>query len=475
MRQISAFALFLAAAASVMAQQKSPLVSPARPEQVREKAPGIRNALPRPAMYSFGTLNVTEQHVLATAGRLPRIGVHRGISPLTLATGAWQQVADGSSIWRLAIESKGATGLRVQFGNFSIGNGKLWVYGGDGQAQGPYTAAGMFGNGEFWTGTVWGDTAVIEYQPANAGDRSLAFQIRSIAHRAAPRPGSSARRGGAPALLADSQPWVDPAAGCNIDVSCYSDWADAAKSVSEIIFETEEDGVQYEAACSASLVGTRDNSFKPYLLTAGHCINNEVDARTVETFWDYQTTQCDGTAPVLKNSPTSSLGANYLASGSLANGDYSLLLLKDVPGGVLYAGWDTNDVPIGTNVVSIHHPMASFKRILFGHRSGDELVLLNGANLPPDYYYVVTLDKGIAQPGSSGSPLFSAPGVVIGTTTYGPDLSGDELCALGSFDVGYGRFSVAYPNLSSWLEDMPYSQVIPSPANVSFNGENGVI
>src|SRR5581483_2810729 len=97
----SAFALFFAAAASVTAQQKSPLVSPPRPEQVREKAPGIRNALPRPAVYSFGALNVSEQHVLATAGRLPRIGVHRGISPLTLATGTWQQTSDGSSLWRL--------------------------------------------------------------------------------------------------------------------------------------------------------------------------------------------------------------------------------------------------------------------------------------------------------------------------------------------------------------------------------------
>jgi len=126
-------------------------------------------------------------------------------------------------------------------------------------------------------------------------------------------------------------------------------------------------------------------------------------------------------------------------------------------------------------VVSIHHPMGSFKRILFGHRSDDALVVLNGYNLPSDEYYVVTLDVGIAQPGSSGSPLFSAPGVVIGTTTYGPALDGADLCALGSFDVGYGRFSVAYPNLMSWLEDTPYSQVIPSPANVSFNGENGVI
>ena len=36
-------------------------------------------------------------------------------------------------------------------------------------------------------------------------------------------------------------------------------------------------------------IATRDNSFKPYLLTAGHCIHNEDAARTLEAYWTYQT------------------------------------------------------------------------------------------------------------------------------------------------------------------------------------------
>jgi hypothetical protein len=43
------------------------------------------------------------------------------------------------------------------------------------------------------------------------------------------------------------------------------------------------DGV--EALCSGSLLATRDNSLKPYFLTAGHCIPSEIVARTVQAYW----------------------------------------------------------------------------------------------------------------------------------------------------------------------------------------------
>lgn len=474
MRRISTLALLLALAASLQAQRKSPVLSPVRHERLRQQPPGLLAHLPPPAGPMLGPLTSREVSLLSTVGRVPRIGVHR-TAPFSPSEGAWQALANGTTVWRLSIHSTGAAGIRVQFGDFSTGAGKVWVYGEDGQAQGPYTAAGIFGNGEFWSGTAWGDTAVVEYQPADPNDRSVPFVIRAISHRAAPHTGRASAWAPSPASFAAARPWVDPAGSCNIDVSCYSDWSDAAKMVSEIVFETEEGGQQFEAACSASLVATRDNNFKPYLLTAGHCINNEADARTVETFWTYQTSKCGAPPPNMKKSATSQTGADFLTGGTLDEGDYSLLLLKDVPGGVLYSGWDAADVAMGSNLVGIHHPMGSYKRILFGHRSGDQVTLLNGYNLPPEDYYTLTLDRGIAQPGSSGSPLFSSPGVIVGTLTWGPAADGATLCSLGSFDIGYGRFSVAYPNMMNWLEDLPYSEVVPSKADLSFTGTDGSI
>src|SRR5438132_14290633 len=81
----------------------------------------------------------------------------------------------------------------------------------------------------------------------------------------------------------------------------------------------------------------------------------------------------------------------------------------------------------------------------------------------------------MAQPGSAGSALCSAPGVVVGTLTYGPAEDGETLCAMKSFEIGYGRFSVAYPNLKNWLEDLPYSEVLPSVRDMSLVGTDGKI
>jgi hypothetical protein len=468
MRQIYVFSAVLLAAAALNAQRKEPFVGPAIPVQPREAPPGVAARLARPAPFSLGSLNVSENAVLTTRGRIPRIGVHRSLPAISQLGGKWETLADGTALWRLTIQSPGATGLRIQFGDFAVGAGKVWIYSGPdvSQAQGPFTKRGTFENGEFWSGTTWGDTAVVEYRPADSKDRSVPFQIRALSHRVTARPGATAL---------GATTWVDPAASCNLDVTCYSDWSSAAQMVSEINFQTEEDGQQFEAACTASLVATRDNNLKPYLLTAGHCIHNEPDARTIETYWTYQTSQCSGPAPLLSDSITSQVGGDYLLSGALETGDYSLVLLKNVPSGVLYSGWDPAEIAVGTNVVGIHHPEASYKRILFGHRSDDYDVQIGSDQLPSDLYYIVTLDAGIAQPGSSGSPIFTAPGVIVGTLTWGPDLDGAELCAAGSFDIGYGRFSVAYPNFMNWLEDLPYSEVLSANSNVTFTGLNGVI
>ena len=99
-------------------------------------------------------------------------------------------------------------------------------------------------------------------------------------------------------------------------------------TVAQLAFE--QDGLRY--LCSGSLVATRDNSFKPYLLTAGHCINNEAAARSLEVYWKYQTSSCSGPPPASRGAnEAATLGAHLLASGSIKDGDYSLVLFKASP------------------------------------------------------------------------------------------------------------------------------------------------
>ena len=93
---------------------------------------------------------------------------------------------------------------------------------------------------------------------------------------------------------------TDNAAGCALDVNCFPAWQDTKKSVAHIVFEETNGDETGTFLCSATLVSTRDNSFKPYLLTAGHCIHSEAAARSLQTYWSYESTGCNQGPPANK-------------------------------------------------------------------------------------------------------------------------------------------------------------------------------
>ena len=73
--------------------------------------------------------------------------------------------------------------MRVHFRDFAIGAGSLWIHSEDGQTVGPYSGSGLYGDGDFWSGIVFGDSLTIEYlpDPAVAGE-AVPFQIVAISH-----------------------------------------------------------------------------------------------------------------------------------------------------------------------------------------------------------------------------------------------------------------------------------------------------
>jgi hypothetical protein len=220
-------------------------------------------------------------------------------------------------------------------------------------------------------------------------------------------------------------------------------------------------------------VATRDNSFKPYLLTAGHCIHSEDAARTLEVYWTYQTPSCAAPPPPgRETSEKSSLGAHLIASGAVENGDYSLVLLRDVPNDVTFSGWDAADPPGGTELAGIHHPVGSWKRISFGERVGDATNLVEDMMAPGNLYLQVQWDKGRVEHGSSGSPLFSAPGVIVGSLSYAPFSPNLTVCQITPFMAGYSRFSNTYRQVMDYLENLPAALVLPDRPGVSFTVSN---
>ncbi|MCU1236755.1 MAG: hypothetical protein JWP63_4722, partial [Candidatus Solibacter sp.] len=421
------------------------------------RPPGMRLGLRQPRQFALASLSETERAHLTEPGPRLKTGIRRTLAPHALAAGTWQTASDGTRLWRIAIHSPESRGMRVEFDNFSVGAGRVWVHDGD-RVAGPYTGEGIYGDGHFWSASVFSSSAIVEYEPAPDAPLELQppFEIRSITHQTR-------------TLLDTTAGTKDPADYCELDANCYTDWRGTTSTVGLISFVDNGD----EFLCSGSLVSTRDNSFKPYFLTAGHCVNNEAAARTVQAYWNYQTPACGGAPPTsMSSSLKSSVGAHLINFALPASGDFSLILLNDVPSGTTFAGWDVADPPFSTALTGIHHPSGSWKRISFGHRIGDAASDVQGLVTDASLFLQVQWDGGRVEHGSSGSPLFSAPGVIVGSLSFGEVLSDGTVCTIIPSVAGYSRFSHTYSQISDYLENLPADLVLPAQPKLSFTVTN---
>ena len=408
---------------------------------VSRKPSSFAHPLPAAAAYRMGRVSQAELDSVARDPLLTLMGIERTVDRRSKMLGEWVALDDGSQVWRMAIQSEGADGVRVEFSDFHVGAGEVWVYSEDrGQVFGPYSGSGIDDSGEFWSHTIFADTVVVEYQPGIPGD-SVPFTIPKIFHR-----------------LTVEQTMA--AGSCELDVSCYPDWSAIASGVGLYFFQ--KGGAGY--ACTGSLVNNTNHDAKPYFLTANHCVSDAPTAKTVDVFWNYQTASCNGKAPSLAGLPQT-LGATYLASAAIGSGDYSLILLAPLPNlNLTFYGWNgsATALPIGGGTTGIHHPQADYKRIAFGVRSNDVTAQIGSEIAPANLYYYVQETSGRIEPGSSGSPLFTADKMVVGTLTYGP---GGDACTINPFYAGYARFSAALPALASYLS--PQASGTPPPTGAT--------
>jgi len=400
---------------------------PSRREASNRRPVSFAQRIPAPLSYRLGSVSQAEIDAIARDPHLPLMGIERTIDRRTTPRGQWVTLDDGSTVWRLAIQSEGAAGVRVEFSDFHVGAGEVWLYSEDhSQVFGPYSGTGIDDSGEFWSHTVFADTAVLEYQPDSPGS-SVPFNISKILH-GLPVEGTMA------------------AGSCELDVSCNADWSAVASGVGLYFFQ--KGGAGY--ACTGSLVNNTNQDSKPYFLTANHCVPDAPTAKTVDVFWNYQTATCNGKAPSLAGLPQT-VGATYLASAAIGSGDFSLILLTPLPNiNLTFYGWNgsATALPVGGTTTGIHHPQADYKRIALGVRSTDVTAQIGSETAPASLYYNVQETSGRIEPGSSGSPLFTADKLVVGTLTYGPP---GDACSISPFYAGYARFSAALPALASYL------------------------
>ena len=254
---------------------------------------------------------------------------------------------------------------------------------------------------------------------------------------------------------------------CNLDANCYSENAQERNAVARMLFT--KDGGSY--LCTGTLMNNTQNSFKPYFLTANHCISTQTVASSLETRWFYRSPSCN--SGTLQSSTVRKTGGAQLlyASGTT---DTAFMLLNDTPpGGALFAGWSANTVAAGTSVVGLHHPSGDLLKISFG-------AVNSQANCQPTTgsgfqcsgtsgnYYRVSWSQGTTEGGSSGSALFQG-GYVVGTL-YG----GSATCTNRSAYDYYGRFDVAYnAAIKAWLNPASTSAPARSAVYRFYNATTG--
>jgi hypothetical protein len=383
----------------------------------------------------------------AVSDKLLRIGVVRALPlPLDPLTDSTSYVVAEGEVNVSAIDTEGALYTRVHFKDMSLPPGaRVFVYSASkpDEYHGPYEGRGPSADGTFWTPPLKGDTVVIEYVSApGSKSKGTPFLVSEVSHTFKEIFGPN-----------------DPAGACNLEV--VNPWVTLAKSVGMLDFISGG----FEAICTGTLLNDAASDQIPYVLTANHCISLQTEAQSVIVFWNYNS----GDTP--PGATPTTFGANLLATGAAS--DFTLLRLTgSLPGGLFFSGWDANPTSAGTSVTGIHHPNGSHKRLSSG--ATNAICPANGLPGPCGNYTGVTWSSGTTEEGSSGSGIWTGvpDGVndVNDVKLVGSLTGGGASCSDPGASDFYGRFSVTFPNVSSFLNSCVTSI---SPGSQSFTNAGG--
>lgn len=430
------------------------------------------------AIVSLGELSLARRNAAAaqvdTLGVPRQIGLARDLQqtasvPGTLALLDWQATVSGSKVAAIRIESGLAQGVRLGvlvrslpaeaiLRVYAPGSASAYVVSGQevlatvqrnlAAASGSSDAARMF-----WTPMVAGTEATLEIElPAQTAADSVQIAIPRLAHiYASPLSGGDSL---------GKATGVGAAGSCEVDAACNSSYSAESNAVAKISF-IGSDGVAY--LCSGALVADTAASASPYFLSANHCISQQSEASTLESYWFYRAATC-GSGSLGSGSQTVSGGATLLYASSLT--DTSFMRLGHMPPtGAVYAGWAVSASPSATSpalnaaVAGVHHPAGDLQKIstgtITGYRSCTALdpatdTFSCSTATSTASFVNVTYTSGVTEGGSSGSPLFQTSGsshYLVGQL-YG----GSSSCTTPSGSNIYGRFDLAYnAALSPWL------------------------
>jgi subtilisin-like proprotein convertase family protein len=381
------------------------------------------------------------------AGQLRKIGVVRRLeAPLVLSRDAARYAVTGGRVFLLGVISEGAKSVRVRFEKTNLPKGaRVFVFPTNEREEfyGPYEKKGPDENGAFWSPPIEGEGVAIEvFVPNGAELREDFFEITEVSHAFV-----GSRASPFSAL---------PPGPCHNGVS--SSYAETAKSVGHLRFMLPGG----EFICTGTLLITTSNNLSPLLLSANHCFDTQSAAQSLRVYWNYNT----GDSPPSGTAFTD--GSNLLSTSPQTDFNF-VRLTGSVPSGIGYAGWQAGTLAANAPIIGIHHPSGSFKRLSFGTISSTITGCPGGIPSACENFIRTVWHSGVTEGGSSGSGIFldDASQMLIGTLW-----GGFSSCSNATAPDWYGRFSLTYHKISTYLSDAPCNYSV-SPASRNFPAAGG--
>lgn len=377
--------------------------------------------------------------------------------------GQWQQMVDGSWMWRLVVHAENTKSLGFGFYDFYLPpTAELRFYNYSGElAKGPFTDQKNKAHKQFWPGPIIGDKVTVDLRVADKYKRHVSFSINTInqGFRSIWQDIEFISKNG------EQKFWIDKteintakSGSCNVDVVCNDGdaWRDQIRAVGRYVVSG--------ALCTGQLVNNTANDGRPFFLTANHCGINSSNDASINIWWNYESNQCRPPNSTASGTQLSIEGFNDTQSGSTyrasyRNSDFSIIELDDPPNApynVFYSGWDARDTSV-TSAVSIHHPSGHAKRISTDNNSltiaNNPDVTFTDINTDRMYLHVNDWNKGTTEGGSSGGGLWSQDNLLVGQL-----FGGFAACGNNSSDW-YGRINTSWEGggtsdsrLKDWLD-----------------------
>lgn len=362
----------------------------------------------------------------------------------SLEDGQWQNVDDGR-VWTMSFTSEGALSLNFVFRDFSLPEGAcLYIANKEGTVlYGPVTSKDIPESPLFLTDIIPGSSSTIYlYEPTESLEQSSLSIVRIV-------------HGYRGVFSEESIKGLGSSAPCNVDVACHPEWQEEADAVACILLSGGD------ALCSGSLLMTTNLSFRPFLLTAFHCVDidpvnaviSNSEASDVNNWlfkFRYKKHECGGDSITLGYTYN---GATFRTAWRPS--DFALLEinnnLKSNPN-LKWLGWDNTGVA-STWGACIHHPGGDIMKI-----SIDEDPITSSSWFSYNDHWHAEWEEGITQGGSSGAPLLNSDkrviGQVHGKIVYNPNVTPCE-----RLNTDFGKFNLSWNGdgtnkLSTWLDSI---------------------